>query len=142
MSAHHPVAPETVITWDTGPTAALTFTVNFAVFAGREPSRLDLERLARRLLVLVDGVSLTAEHRYEFGRQTAADLHQVRVELDPEMLVGIDDVEGLRTRIIAELGEWLSDSLTAVSGQQLTYAERLARDAVVEGVLDEGPSAD
>src|SRR5438309_1954306 len=44
-----------------------------------------------------------------------------------------------RERARAEtLSDWLQDSLPAVSGQQLTHAERLARDAVVEGVLGEG----
>jgi hypothetical protein len=43
------------------------------------------------------------------------------------------------TKLAATIDAWLQDCLTGVSGQELTHAELLARDAVVEGVLGSGP---
>jgi hypothetical protein len=124
--------PESVVSWETGPAVALSFTVNFGVFAGREVSRRELERLGEILLSLVDEASVTAESRFRFGQTSAASLHQVRVEIDPDALPPGEDVEGLRVRIAAELSAWFQTSLTAVSGQELTSAEIAARDAVVD----------
>ena len=135
------VEPEPVITWGTGPAIALTFTVNFGVFAGRDVSRRELERLGEVLLLVVEGVSLTTEHRFEFGRHSAVDLHQVRVEIDYDALPPDEaDIEALRGRIAEALEEWLRACLTGIRVQELTHAEIVARDAVVEGMLGEpGP---
>jgi len=92
--------PEAVISWGTGPAVALSFSVNFGMFAGREVSRTELERLGETLLGVVEVVSVTAESRYEFGRRSSANLHQVRVDVDHDALPpGEGDVELLRGRI-------------------------------------------
>jgi hypothetical protein len=130
--------PEGVISWGTGPAVALSFSVNFGVFAGREVSKIELERLSEALLALVKGVSITAENRYEFGKGSAASLHQVRVDVDHDELPhGEPDIEELRGRIAEALASWLRYCLTGVSGKELTHAELVARDAVIEGVLHE-----
>jgi hypothetical protein len=127
--------PQPVLTWETRPAPAIEFTVNFGVFAGREVSRRELERLSHALLPLVRSVSIAAEQRLEVGTDAAVALHQVRVEIANDALPEDEDVEALRSRIAQTVEEWLNSCLTAVSGQELTHAELLARDAVIEGVL-------
>ena len=128
--------PEAVITWGTRPRPALEFEVNFGIFVGREVSRREIERLGEALLPMVDGVSISSEHRYELGEHSTVTLHQVHVEVGHDALPAEErDVESLRARIARELDGWLDDCLTRVSGQELTHQEVLARDAVV----DRGP---
>jgi hypothetical protein len=133
--------PESVISWGTGPAVAMTFQVNFGVFAGRDVSRLELERLGTVLLGLVEGAAIISEHRLEFAAHSSIELHQVRVEIDHDVLPPDEpDIEALRVRLTGMLEEWLHSCLTEISGQELTHAELVARDAVVEGVLGEpGP---
>ena len=123
--------PEAIITWGTRPRPALEFDVNFGIFAGREVSRREIERLGEALLPMVDGVSISSEHRYELGGHSTVALHQVHVEIGHDALPE-GDVEGLRARIAQALDGWLDDCLTRVSGQELTHQEVLARDAVVD----------
>jgi hypothetical protein len=131
------IQPEPVISWDTSPAVAMTFLVNFGIFAGRDVSRLELERLAHHLLRVVDGVTLVSEHRFELAEGSSIDLHQVRVAIDRDVLPADEpDIEALRMRIARLLDEWMRSCLTDVSGQEFTDAELDARDAVVEGVLD------
>jgi hypothetical protein len=133
--------PEAVISWGTLPAVAMTFLVNFGVFAGRSVSQLEIERLGTALMKLVEGVAIVSEHRVEFAVQSSIDLHQVRVEIDRDVLPSDEpDIEALRQRLAKALDEWLHSCLTQFSGQEFTDAELVARDAVVEGVLgDPGP---
>ena len=135
------IQPEAVISWGTGPAIAMTFLVNFGMFAGRDVSQLELDRLGADLLRLVDGVAVVSEHRHEFAAHSAIDLHQVRVEIDRAVLPPDEpDLEALRVRVAEALEEWLHSCLTEISGQEFTDAELVTRDAVVEGVLGEpGP---
>jgi hypothetical protein len=125
--------PEAVITWGTRPPAALEFSVNFGIFAGREVSRREVERLGEVLMPMLEGVSISSEHRYELGGHSTVALHQVRIEVGPEALPTDEgDIERLRARIAEVTGDWLESCLTMVSGQELTHPEVLARDAVVD----------
>jgi hypothetical protein len=125
--------PEAVITWGTRPPAALEFNVNFGIFAGREVSTREIERLAEALLPMLDGVSISSEHRYEVGEHSTVALHQVRVEIGPDALPSDEvHIERLRGRIAATLQDWVDSCLTQVSGQELTHQEVLARDAVLD----------
>ena len=131
----HPVSaePAAVVTWGTRLPAALEFNVNFGIFAGREVSRREIERLGEALLPMVSGVSIAAEHRYELGERSAVALHQVHVEIGRDSLPAEErDIERLRSRIAEALAAWLEQCLTEVSGQELTHQELLARDAVVD----------
>ena len=131
------IQPEPVISWDTSPAVAMAFLVNFGIFAGRDVSRLELERLGHHLLRVVDGATLVSEHRFELAEGSSIDLHQVRVSIDRDVLPADEpDIEALRMRIARLLDEWMRSCLTDVSGQEFTDAELDARDAVVEGVLD------
>jgi hypothetical protein len=125
--------PEAVITWGTRPPAALEFNVNFGIFAGRQVSTREIERLGEALLPMLDGVSISAEHRYEVGEHSTVALHQVRVEIGPEALPADElHIERLRGRIASTIHDWLDSCLTQVSGQELTHQELLARDAVLD----------
>ena len=116
----------------------MTLLVNFGVFAGRDVSKLELERLGDVLLRLVDRVTVISEHRFELAAESSIDLHQVRVAIDRAVLPPDEpDIEALRTRIAMLIEEWVHSCLTEVSGMEFTNAELVARDAVVEGVLDE-----
>jgi len=131
------IQPEPVISWDTSPAVAMTFLVNFGIFAGRNVSRLELERLGHQLLHVVEGVTVVSEHRLEFVEGSSIDLHQVRVAIDRAVLPADEpDIEALRARIAGLVADWVRSCLTEVSGQEFTDAELDARDAVVEGVLD------
>jgi hypothetical protein len=132
------IEPAPVISWDTSPAVAMTFRVNFGIFAGRDVSRLELERLGHVLLRVVDGVTLVSEHRFELVAGSSIDLHQVRVAIDRDVLPPDEpDIEALRVRIAELLEGWLHSCLTEVSGMEFTDAELDARDAVVEGVLEQ-----
>jgi hypothetical protein len=131
------VEPEAVITWETRPAPALEFTVNFGVFAGRQVSRREVERLSHVLLAIVPHMSISSEERLEVGTDAAVTLNQVHVEIENDALPADEpDIGALRARIAETIKDWLESCLTQVSGQELTHAEILARDAVVEGVLE------
>ena len=136
------VDPEPVITWETRPAPALEFTINFGIFTGREASRRELERLSHVVLPLVSRLSISAEQRFEIGTDAWVTLHLVRVEIENDALPADEpDIEALRAKIAGELKAWLERCLTEVSGQELTDAELLASEAVVEGML-QGPADD
>ena len=64
--------------------AGLELVVNFGVFAGRDATRAEIERLARALLVEVDPVEIVCEQRYELDREHEASVYVVRVLVPPE----------------------------------------------------------
>lgn len=116
----------------------MTLLINFGVFAGRDVSKHELERLGEVLLRLVDRVTVISEHRFELAAESSIDLHQVRVAIDRAALPSDEpDIEALRMRIAELLEGWVHSCLTEVSGKEFTDAELDARDAVVEGVLGE-----
>lgn len=61
----------------------LELVVNFGVFAGREATPAEVERLARTLLEELDYVEIVCEQRYEFDRETEATVYRIRIELPP-----------------------------------------------------------
>ncbi len=63
---------------------ALEIRVNFGIFAGRDATPAEIDELARRLLLEIDEIEIVAEHRYEVGAESEAQVHQVRIEVrDP-----------------------------------------------------------
>jgi hypothetical protein len=123
---------EPVITYDSRITPALQFSVNFGIFAGREVSRREIEKLAQRLLAIVPGVSVSSEFRYELGRRSEAEVHQVRIEVSSDALPTEGDVDAHRERLASVVRDWARGCIAGYSGAEMTYAERAARDAVVE----------
>lgn len=61
----------------------LELVVNFGVFAGREATPAEVERLARMLLEDVEDVEIVCEQRYEFDREVEATVYRIRIELPP-----------------------------------------------------------
>ena len=122
---------ELVITYETRPSAALQFIVNFGVFTGREATRLEIKRLAKELLTMLAEVTIFSEERFEATEQSLAEVHQVRVEID-HLPPGEEDVETLRIRLAAVITDWAANCIAGFSGAELTDAELDARDAVIE----------
>jgi hypothetical protein len=128
-----PTAVDPVVTYETRPAAALQFLVNFGVVTGREATRLDIRKLSDRLLQIVPSVTILAEHRFEIGSESRADLHEVRVELAHDALPdGETDMEELRTTLTEVIRDWARECVTGFAGAELTEAELLAREAVLE----------
>src|SRR5690348_2471101 len=100
---------ELIITHETRPSPAMQFLVNFGVFAGREATRLEMERLAKRLLRTLTAVTVCAERRLEASGHSLAELHQVCVEIDRELPASEQDVESLRRQLAAEIEQWACD---------------------------------
>src|SRR3954463_11307237 len=101
------IQPDPVISRDTTPAVALTFLVNFGIFAGRDVSRLELERLGHLLLRIVDGVTLVSEHRLELAEASSIALHQVRVAVARAELPSDEpDIEARRARVAAVVQDW------------------------------------
>jgi hypothetical protein len=73
---------------------AIEIRINFGIFAGREVTSVEIDRLADLLLDEVEGVTIVAEERHEIGHGKPAllhevsrvegSVHQVRIELGPE----------------------------------------------------------
>jgi hypothetical protein len=57
----------------------LELVVNFGMFAGRDATPAEVERLARALLADLESVEIVCEQRYEFDREREASVYQVRV---------------------------------------------------------------
>ena len=77
--------------------------VNFGVFAGREATAAELDRLAECLLDEVGEVSIIAEERRLVDAHVEAAVHQVVIQVEPEE--GRDAVE-LTHRVVERAGHW------------------------------------
>jgi hypothetical protein len=58
--------------------------VNFGVFAGREATPAEIDRLAEWLLDRVRHVTIVSEIHHEIDAHSEAAVHQVRIEIDDE----------------------------------------------------------
>jgi hypothetical protein len=86
---------------------AIEVRVNFGIFAGREATPAEIDRLAEWLLDEVGEVSIIAEERHEIDANVEASVHQVRIE------VAADDIPGdgkaraqLEARILERAEHW------------------------------------
>lgn len=112
-AAHERVEPAVAFAvTDPGSAAGIEIRVNFGVWAGREVSPAEIDRLARWLLDRVDQVSIVSEVRHEIDRRSEAAVHQLRITVaaaEPER---------------AELERWLVDRVEYWA--RLCLAERTA----------------
>lgn len=76
--------------------------INFGVLSGREATAAEIEELARELHSWLPSFTVVSEHRFQFGVDVEASVHQVRVEVEN----GIDDV--LRGRLLEIADRWAS----------------------------------
>jgi hypothetical protein len=56
--------------------------VNFGVFAGREATPAEIDRLAEWLLDRIHHVTIVSEMHHEIDARSEAAVHQVRIEVD------------------------------------------------------------
>jgi hypothetical protein len=63
--------------------AELELVVNFGIFAGREATPAEVERLAYGLLEELESVEIICEQRYEFDREVEATVYRIRIEIPP-----------------------------------------------------------
>lgn len=90
----------------------LEIRVNFGVFAGREATPAEIDELARALLTHVEDVSIVSEQRHEIGGDVEAELHQVRVELDEQLLPPEREQRAeLRGRLLELTERWAADCI-------------------------------
>lgn len=62
-----------------GADGAAELVVNFGVYAGREATPAEVERLARSFLAEVPRLEVVCEQRYEFTEDAEATIYRVRV---------------------------------------------------------------
>ncbi|HEX3807254.1 MAG TPA: hypothetical protein VHV52_10785 [Gaiellaceae bacterium] len=84
---------------------AIEVRINFGVFAGREATLAEIDRLAEWLLDEVGEVSIISEERHEIDAQVEASVHQVRIEVGAEGLDG-RSLEDLERRILERAEHW------------------------------------
>jgi hypothetical protein len=85
---------------------AIEVRVNFGMYAGREATAAEIDRLAEWLLDEVGEVSIISEERHEIDANVEASVHQVRIELSHG--VPVDDVgrRALEDRILERAEHW------------------------------------
>ncbi len=92
----------------------LEIRVNFGIFAGREATQAEIEELGNALLPEIGTAEISSENRYEFGPESEAEVHQVRIEV-PSDTLPVDDFQ---------VGE--------LAGRLVTIAERWASGCIAE----------
>jgi hypothetical protein len=53
--------------------------VNFGVFAGREVTQAEIDRLAQQLLADLESFEIVSEQRHQIDQAMEASIHQVRI---------------------------------------------------------------
>src|SRR3954447_20103521 len=84
---------------------AIEVRVNFGVFAGREATPAEIDRLAEWLLDEVGEVSIISEERHEINAHVEASVHQVRIEVALEDIGDLDRAD-LEERILERAEHW------------------------------------
>ncbi len=88
--------------------AGLEIRVNFGVFAGREATASEIEKLAAALMAETGPVEIVSERRYEFASDREAEIHLVRIPVPPQELPGDEFRIGeLAGRLVAVSERWL-----------------------------------
>lgn len=86
---------------------AIEIRVNFGVFAGREATPAEIDRLAEWLLDEVGEVSIISEERHEIDAHVEASVHQVRIEVAPDRVPAGDEERGaIQERILERAEHW------------------------------------
>src|SRR2546430_17567983 len=67
---------------------AIDVRINFGIYAGREATPAEIDRLAEWLLDEVGEVSIISEERHEIDANVEASVHQVRIELAADRVPG------------------------------------------------------
>jgi hypothetical protein len=86
---------------------AIEVRVNFGVFAGRDATAAEIDRLAQWLLDEVGDVSIISEERHEIDARVEASVHQVRIEVSNGVPEGDVEREDLEGRILERAEYWV-----------------------------------
>jgi hypothetical protein len=99
------VEPQIAFATDPCPPAALEIRVNFGILAGRDATPAEIDELARRLLGVVEDVSITSEQHYEMSPGHEATVHLVKIEVGEDAIADGDEDE-LSGRLIEAATRW------------------------------------
>jgi hypothetical protein len=88
-------------------TPAIEVRVNFGMYAGRDATAAEIDRLAEWLLDEVGEVSIISEERHEIDANVEAAVHQVRIEVAADR-VPADPAErgAIEARIVERAEHW------------------------------------
>ena len=112
----------------------LELTVNFGLFAGRETSRGDVDKLGEALLPLVSGVTLFAGRRYEFSRGAAeVAAYEVKIQF-PASLLPTEPAElgALIEKLLAAVDHWARDCAASPPAEGEDLAARILRGSATD----------
>jgi hypothetical protein len=86
---------------------AIEVRINFGIFAGRDATAAEIDRLAEWLLDEVGEVSIISEERHEIDARVEASVHQVRIEVATDRVPG-DPAEraAIEARIVERAEHW------------------------------------
>jgi hypothetical protein len=86
---------------------AIEVRINFGIFAGRDATGAEIDRLAEWLLDEVGEVSIISEERHEMDAHVEASVHQVRIEVAADR-VPTDPAErtAIEERIVERAEHW------------------------------------
>jgi len=86
---------------------AIEVRINFGIFAGRDATHAEIDRLAEWLLDEVGEVSIISEERHEMDAHVEASVHQVRIEVAADR-VPADPAErtAIEERIVERAEHW------------------------------------
>lgn len=93
---------------------ALEVRVNFGMLAGREATPAEIDDLAAILLRAAPQVSIISEQRHEISRDVEASLHQVRIELQHDVIS--DDpaaIDSLERSLVSAAEAWAIECAAA-----------------------------
>jgi hypothetical protein len=80
--------------------------VNFGVFAGRDATAAEIDRLAQWLLDEIGEVSIISEKRHEIAPQAEASVHQVRIEVRDGVPADDEGRQELERRLLERAEYW------------------------------------
>jgi hypothetical protein len=112
----------------------LELTVNFGIFAKRETSPSEIDKLGEMLLELVSAVTLFAGHRYEFSQGAPeSTAYEVKVDFPPFVLpTEQPELEPLVDRLLERVALWAHESAARPPAEGEDLAARIARGQAAE----------
>src|SRR5437764_15387859 len=82
--------------------------ITFGIFAGRDATPAEIDRLAEWLLDEVGEVSIISEERHEIDSHVEASVHQVRIEVSADRVpAGPADRTAIEERILERAEHWV-----------------------------------
>src|SRR5437588_5010142 len=86
---------------------AIDVRINFGIFAGRDATPAEIDRLAEWLLDEVGEVSIISEERHEIDSHVEASVHQVRIEVSADRVpAGPAERAAIEERILERAEHW------------------------------------